>query len=214
MVDELIVRNLGRRDYSSVYESMHCFTNLRKEDTIDEVWMLEHEPVFTQGQSGKSEHILSATTKIPFFQSDRGGQITYHGPGQIIIYFLIDLLRKRIGVRDLVSYLEDIVVSTLSYYGIDSKPKLGFPGVYVDDKKVCSLGLRVRRGCSLHGLALNVDMELTPFLHINPCGCQGIEMTQVKDLGGPDSIETIKKKIASELILILGYDKIIYSVEN
>jgi len=212
MTNELIVKQLGLQHYAPVSDAMHTFTDQRTENTIDEIWLVEHEPVFTQGQAGKPEHILNAG-HIPVIQSDRGGQVTYHGPGQIIAYFLINLRRKNIGVRELVTDIEDIVINTLKQFGIDSNAKPDAPGVYVKNKKICSLGLRIRKGCSFHGLALNVNMDLSPFKRINPCGYQGMEMTQIKDLNGPDNIKIVEKQLISELVATLGYDKVTYSIE-
>ncbi len=169
---------------------MHKFTDERTEEDVDQVWLVEHNPVFTQGQAGKAEHVLNAGD-IPVIQSDRGGQVTYHGPGQLVAYFLINIRRKKFGVRDLVTHIENLVINTLKAYNINSTARPDAPGVYVDGKKICSLGLRIRRGCSFHGLALNVDMDLSPFLRINPCGYQGMEMAQVSQLGGPSELETL-----------------------
>ncbi len=186
---------------------MHVFTDERKGDTTDEVWLVEHEPVFTQGQAGKAEHLL-ATGDIPVVQSDRGGQVTYHGPGQQVAYFLIDLKRKKMGVRELVTAIENIVIDTLTHYGIKSRARPDAPGVYVGDDKICSLGLRIRRGCSFHGLALNVNMDLSPFLRINPCGYEGMAMTQTVDLGGPASLAELYPVLVEKLTSHLGYDQV------
>lgn len=175
MENQLVVRKLGRKDYEPVWKAMHDFTDNRTDDTRDEVWLVEHNPVFTQGQAGKEEHLLN-TGDIPVIQSDRGGQVTYHGPGQLVAYFLINLRRKKLGVRELVTHIENLVIKTLNAYDIESAARPDAPGVYVDGKKVCSLGLRIRKGCSFHGLALNINMDLSPFLRINPCGYAGMEM--------------------------------------
>ncbi len=212
MNNELIVKYLGRQDYGPILEAMHSFTDQRTDTTIDEVWLVEHNPVFTQGQAGKPEHILDAGN-IPVIQSDRGGQVTYHGPGQIVAYFLIDLRKKRLGVRQLVTHIENMVIDTLKYFDIEAKSRPDAPGVYVNGKKICSLGLRIRKGCSFHGLALNVNMDLSPFLRINPCGYQGMEMVQVKDLNGQADIRIVEKQLISELVAALGYDKVTYSTE-
>lgn len=166
MQHQLVVKRLGRQDYEPVWKAMHEFTDQRTDDTPDEVWLVEHNPVFTQGQAGKAEHLIN-TGDIPVVQSDRGGQVTYHGPGQLVAYFLINLRRKKLGVRDLVTHIENLVINTLKAYNIDSAARPDAPGVYVDGKKICSLGLRIRKGCSFHGLALNVNMDLGPFLRIN-----------------------------------------------
>ncbi|MGL4726941.1 MAG: lipoyl(octanoyl) transferase LipB [Scandinavium sp.] len=179
-LNTLLVRQLGVQPYEPVSQAMHDFTDNRDESTPDEIWLVEHEPVFTQGQAGKAEHVL-VPGDIPVIQSDRGGQVTYHGPGQQVMYVLLNLKRRKLGVRELVTLLEQTVVNTLAEFGIDSHPRADAPGVYVGEKKICSLGLRIRKGCSFHGLALNVAMDLSPFLRINPCGYAGMEMTQMQD---------------------------------
>lgn len=176
---DLIVRQLGLQPYAPIWEKMQAFTNQRDSETPDEIWLLQHQPVFTQGQAGKAEHLLSPG-EIPVVQTDRGGQITYHGPGQLVVYLLLDLRRRKLGVRDVVTLMENAVIELLASIGIQASAKPDAPGVYVDGSKIASLGLRVRRGCSFHGLALNVDMDLEPFLRINPCGYAGMQMTQVK----------------------------------
>lgn len=191
---------------------MHEFTDNRTEQTRDEVWLVEHNPVFTQGQAGKAEHLLN-TGDIPVVQSDRGGQVTYHGPGQLVAYFLINLRRKKLGVRELVTHIEDLVIQTLKEYNIESAARPDAPGVYVDNKKVCSLGLRIRKGCSFHGLALNVNMDLTPFLRINPCGYAGMEMVQVSQLGGPQQVSVVEDQLIKALITILDYEQVEFSEE-
>lgn len=212
MDNQLVVRRLGRQDYHPVWQAMHDFTNQRDDSTRDEVWLVEHNPVFTQGQAGKAEHLLN-TGDIPVVQSDRGGQVTYHGPGQIVAYFLINLRRKKLGVRELVTDIENLVINTLKAYNIDSAARPDAPGVYVDGKKICSLGLRIRKGCSFHGLALNVNMDLSPFLRINPCGYQGMEMVQVSNLGGPTHIEDVEQQLIKELVSLFGYEEVEFSTE-
>ncbi|MGF1745299.1 lipoyl(octanoyl) transferase LipB [Vibrio minamisatsumaniensis] len=207
MQNKLIVKKLGRQDYEPVWKAMHRFTDERTDEDVDQVWLVEHNPVFTQGQAGKAEHILNAGD-IPVIQSDRGGQVTYHGPGQLVAYFLINIRRKKFGVRDLVTHIENLVINTLNAYNIDSTARPDAPGVYVNGKKICSLGLRIRRGCSFHGLALNVDMDLSPFLRINPCGYQGMEMAQVSQLGGPSELENVEQQLIEELVELLGYDQV------
>lgn len=207
MQNKLIVKKLGRQDYEPVWKAMHKFTDERTEEDVDQVWLVEHNPVFTQGQAGKAEHVLDAGD-IPVIQSDRGGQVTYHGPGQLVAYFLINIRRKKFGVRDLVTHIENLVINTLKAYNIDSAARPDAPGVYVDGKKICSLGLRIRRGCSFHGLALNVDMDLSPFQRINPCGYQGMEMAQVSQLGGPSELENVEQQLIQELVELLGYDQV------
>ncbi|ARP37498.1 lipoyl(octanoyl) transferase LipB [Vibrio syngnathi] len=207
MQNKLIVKKLGRQDYEPVWKAMHKFTDERTEEDVDQVWLVEHNPVFTQGQAGKAEHVLNAGD-IPVIQSDRGGQVTYHGPGQLVAYFLINIRRKKFGVRDLVTHIENLVINTLKAYNIDSTARPDAPGVYVDGKKICSLGLRIRRGCSFHGLALNVNMDLSPFQRINPCGYQGMEMAQVSQLGGPTELVNVEQQLIQELVELLGYDQV------
>jgi len=175
----LIVRHLGEVDYDDTWQKMQEFTRTRQADTADELWFLQHPPVFTMGKNGKAEHLLN-TAEIPVINVDRGGQVTYHGPGQIVVYTLLDLNRLHIGVRQLVTTIEQTVVELLSAYGIDANARREAPGVYVNGAKIAALGLRVRKGCSFHGMALNVDMDLEPFTRINPCGYEGLEVTQIK----------------------------------
>ncbi|EPW6425939.1 TPA: lipoyl(octanoyl) transferase LipB [Vibrio parahaemolyticus] len=212
MQHQLVVKRLGRQDYEPVWKAMHEFTDQRTEETPDEVWLVEHNPVFTQGQAGKAEHLIN-TGDIPVVQSDRGGQVTYHGPGQLVAYFLINLRRKKLGVRDLVTTIENLVINTLKAYNIDSAARPDAPGVYVDGKKICSLGLRIRKGCSFHGLALNVNMDLTPFLRINPCGYAGMKMVQVSQFNGPSDVETVEKQLIEELVTLLDYERVEFSTE-
>jgi lipoyl(octanoyl) transferase len=183
-----IVRRLGQVSYADVWHAMQSFTDQRLTDTPDEIWLVEHPPVYTQGQAGRPEHLLHRNA-IPVVQSDRGGQITYHGPGQLVFYPLMDLRRLKEGVRDFVTVLEQSVVQLLAQYSIVAASKPDAPGVYVNGQKIASLGLRVRHGCTFHGLALNVAMDLSPFNDINPCGYAGLHMTQTSDLGGPQSVE-------------------------
>lgn len=175
----IVVRDLGQVDYASTWQAMSDFTDARTDDTVDELWLLEHNPVYTQGQTGKAEHLLASTT-IPIVQTDRGGQITYHGPGQLIAYPLLSLKRRGLGVRDMVTLVEESVILLCDHYGIKAYAKKDAPGVYIDDAKVASLGLKVRRGCCFHGVGINIAMDLSPFLSINPCGYQGLEMTQLQ----------------------------------
>ncbi len=185
---------------------MTNFTNQRTADTQDQLWLVEHPPVFTQGQAGKAEHLLFPG-EIPVVQTDRGGQVTYHGPGQLVAYPLLDLKRLKIGVRDLVTSIEETIIATLAHYQIASTAKPDAPGVYVDGKKIASLGLRVRRGCSFHGLALNVDMDLSPFLQINPCGYEGLAMTRIKDLiPNPPNLDQVQQQLVREFARKLGYE--------
>ena len=200
----LIVRYLGQQPYAHAFEKMQAFTNNRDADSCDEIWVLEHEPVFTQGQAGKAEHLIN-TGDIPVVQVDRGGQVTYHGPGQLVIYLLLDLKSNSLGVRDLVTLMEQSVVSVLADHQVDSAPKADAPGVYVAGRKICSLGLRVRRGCSFHGLALNIDMDLNPFLRINPCGYAGLEMTQLNEFDKAATVESVAPALVKYLAEAVGY---------
>jgi lipoyl(octanoyl) transferase len=178
----IIVRYLGRRGYRETWDAMRAFTERRQPGSAAELWLLEHPPIFTQGQAGKPEHLLNPGD-IPVLQSDRGGQVTYHGPGQLIVYLMVSLRELGLGIRRLVTILEQSVIDLLSAYDIVAVARPEAPGVYVADRKIASLGLRVRRGCTYHGLALNVDMELEPFSRINPCGHPGLAVTQLRDLG-------------------------------
>jgi lipoyl(octanoyl) transferase len=182
LMPEILLKTLGLQPYQQVWQAMQDFTRERQRPSTSEIWIVEHPPVYTQGQAGKAEHLLSPGN-IPVLQTDRGGQVTYHGPGQAVIYFLLDLHELKIGVRSLVTALENAVISHLGAHGIIAAARRDAPGVYVDNRKIASLGLRIRRGFSYHGLSLNVDMDLTPFQHINPCGYQGLEVTQMKNLG-------------------------------
>lgn len=175
------LRFLGLQPYERVWQDMLEFTLNRNASTVDELWVLQHEPVFTLGQAGKQEHILDAHN-IPIVKSDRGGQVTYHGPGQLIVYLLIDVRRNKFGIRHLVDLIENSIISVLASFGIEGTTRARAPGVYVDDKKIAALGLRIKQGCSYHGLSFNIDMDLTPFTYINPCGYAGLQTTQLVDL--------------------------------
>lgn len=203
-MSKLICRDLGIVDYSETWEKMKELTQTRDKSVADEIWLLQHPQIFTQGQAGKAEHLL-APGDIPVVQVDRGGQVTYHGPGQLIAYVMVDLKRAQIGVRDLVTLLENSVVNTLKENGIDAYPKKDAPGVYVNERKVASLGLRVRRGCSFHGLALNVDMDLSPFDRINPCGYQGLQMVDMKHLNNNVMFSHVVVQLANQLAELLGH---------
>ena len=196
---EIDVRRLGICDYEETWRQMRRFTDTRSAATPDQIWLLQHRPVFTQGQAGKAEHLL-APGDIPVVQSDRGGQVTYHGPGQLIVYLLLDLRRRSLGVRPLVTLLEQAVVELLDTQGIEAAPRPDAPGVYVAGDKIASLGLRVRRGCSYHGLSLNVAMDLSPFERINPCGHPGLGLVQLSDLGGPSDPDQVADALAGILI--------------
>ena len=208
MQPTLIVRNLGIQDYQHVWHNMQAFTDNRTADTPDEIWLVQHPSVFTQGQAGKPEHLLQRT-EIPVVQSDRGGQITYHGLGQQIMYVLIDIKRhENLNVRQLVTALEQSVVKTLADYGIEGYPKPDAPGVYIDGKKICSLGLRIRHGRSFHGLAFNINMDLTPFHQINPCGYAGLEMCQLADFIGSERADCHQGslQLVKHFSTLLGYN--------
>ncbi len=196
------IRNLGLSDYQDTWRAMQRFTDARGERTPDELWLLEHPPVFTLGQAGKPHHLL-AETNIPVIRIDRGGQITYHGPGQIVMYALIDLRRRGIGVRQFVSLLEEAVIAVLEDLGLRASRRADAPGVYVDGAKIASLGLRIRRGCSYHGVALNVDLDLAPFELINPCGFPGLPVTRIKDFGVSLPRQTIAASLAKSFTEIL-----------
>jgi lipoyl(octanoyl) transferase len=199
------VRWLGRADYAPVWREMQAFTDARGEETPDELWLLEHPPVFTQGLNGRAEHLL-APGDIPVVGIDRGGQATYHGPGQLVAYALVDLRRRRIGVRELVVGLENAVVGLAARHGIAASGRREAPGVYAGARKLASLGLRIRRGCSYHGLALNVAMDLEPFRRINPCGVAGLEMTQLADFGVTADVKDVAAELAPLLCEALGLD--------
>jgi len=194
-----VARWLGRVPYEPTWRAMQRFTEQREAATADEIWLLEHDPVFTLGMNADRSHLL-APGDIPVVQIDRGGQVTYHGPGQLVIYPLIDVRRARLGIRDLVTALERAVIDYAAHFGIRAECRAGAPGVYVDGRKLASVGLRIRRGGSYHGLALNIDMDLEPFRRINPCGYAGLEMTQLASLGGPGSVA----QVATELVPVLA----------
>ncbi|MDZ7902713.1 MAG: lipoyl(octanoyl) transferase LipB [Rheinheimera sp.] len=195
----MIIRDLGVVDYTETWQRMQQFTDNRDESTVDEIWLLEHPPVFTQGQAGKEEHLLFPGD-IPVVKVDRGGQVTYHGPGQLVAYVLLDIKRRKLGVRELVTMIEQVIVGALAAHAVNAYARPDAPGVYVNEAKVASLGLRVRKGCTFHGLALNVAMDLSPFSRINPCGYAGMRMVQTSDLGGPNSIEIAKQEISRQFI--------------
>lgn len=203
---QIIVKNLGLQPYESIWQQMRAFTDNRDASTPDEIWILEHPPVFTQGQAGKAEHILNPGD-IPIVQSDRGGQVTYHGPGQLIAYNLIDLKRRKLGVRHFVTAIENALIKLLANYGVTAKARCDAPGVYVNGAKIASIGLRVRRGCTYHGLSFNVDMDLSPFARINPCGMQNLPIVQLKDfLNTIKTIDVIKPLERALLAEICAHD--------
>lgn len=209
MNDTLVIRQLNQADYTTVWRAMQNFTDDRNDETVDEVWLVEHPAVFTQGQAGKEEHIL-CSSNIPIVKVDRGGQVTYHGPGQQVLYVLVNLRRRKIGVRQLVTLIENAIINSLNDYGITAEARADAPGVYINNKKVASLGLRVRKGCSFHGLALNVNMDLSPFLLINPCGYAGLEMVQTSTLGGPNNILEAGESLIKHISTLLNSSTILY----
>ncbi len=206
-----MVRRLGTAPYESVWGAMSEFTDTRNDATVDELWLMEHPPVFTLGQAGRMEHILDAGD-IPVVQVDRGGQVTYHGPGQIVAYPLLDLRRLGTGIRKLVDGLEQVVIDVLAGYGIEGTRLDGAPGIYVEGQKIAALGLRVRRGCTFHGLAFNVNMDLTPFSRINPCGYEGLQVTQVADKGGPRSLPLVADDLLGVFADHFGYTVVAASI--
>jgi lipoyl(octanoyl) transferase len=200
----VIRRNLGRRAYRPVWEAMRDFTDQRSVDQIDELWIVEHDPVFTQGLAGKPEHVLNPK-RIPIIQTDRGGQVTYHGPGQVVVYPLLDIDRRGLGVRCLVDRLEQAVIDLLAGLDIASQRQEGAPGVFIDGAKIASIGLKVRRGRTYHGLALNVDMDLAPFSCINPCGFAGLRMTQLVDHSPGIDPDQASARLCTSICRVLGY---------
>lgn len=192
------VKRLGRVEYLPTWQAMQDFTAARVPETPDELWLLEHPPVYTLGLAGKPEHLLRATD-IPVMKIDRGGQITYHGPGQIVVYLLLDLKRRNIGVKELVRRMEQAVIDLLAGYGVKAERRDKAPGVYAGNAKIAALGLRIKNGCCYHGLCLNVDMDLSPYAAINPCGYQGLAVTQCRDVGITDNLEVVGEKLIEEL---------------
>ncbi|UZE95515.1 lipoyl(octanoyl) transferase LipB [Alkalimarinus alittae] len=220
----LIVRSLGVVNYTPVWEAMKSFTDDRNDETNDEIWLLQHPPVFTQGQAGKAEHVLYPGD-IPVVQVDRGGQVTYHGPGQLIAYIMVDIKRRNMGARALVSLIEQAIVDTLLLYGVKAAARPDAPGVYVGEAKIASLGLRIRKGRSFHGLSINIDMDLEPFSRINPCGYQGMEIVQLSALSKRDAIDEVQPSslqgqalidhvagiLQSKLATAFGYESVNHS---
>ena len=194
----MIVRRLGLVPYEPTWRAMQDFTATRDAATPDELWLLQHPPVYTLGQAGKPEHLIRPT-EIPLVKIDRGGQITYHGPGQVVGYLLLDLHRRHLKVREMVHQLEQALIDCLADYGLDARRQDGAPGVYMDGAKIAALGLRVRNGCSYHGLSLNVDMDLTPFTWINPCGYSGLQTIQLKDFGVTEAPDTVAERLLGHL---------------
>jgi len=194
LAPDLHIRNLGLADYEDTLQAMQVFTQNRNEETNDELWIVEHPSVFTLGRNGKEEHILQTST-IPIIKVDRGGQVTYHGPGQIVMYFLLDLHRRKLGIRSLVTLIEDCIIELLHGYGVSANSDPKAPGVYVNSKKIAALGLRVSKGRTTHGLSLNVDMDLTPFSYINPCGYKGLEVVQTSNYEIKEDISILSSKL-------------------
>ncbi|HAY08329.1 MAG TPA: lipoyl(octanoyl) transferase, partial [Thauera sp.] len=199
----MIVKRLGLVEYAPALEAMRVFTAERGADTPDEIWLLQHPPVYTLGQAGKPEHLLQNPAAIPLVHIDRGGQITYHGPGQLVAYLLLDLHRRRLKVRELVHLMEQAIIDTLAGYGLHAERKDGAPGVYVAGDKIAALGLRVRNGCSYHGLAINVDADLAPFGWINPCGYEGLKTIRMRDFGIEASVEEVGEVLLAHLQRLL-----------
>ena len=197
------IKHLGRADYEPTWRAMQSFTAARTQDTPDELWVVEHPPVYTLGIAGRSAHLPRERTDIPVVKIDRGGQITYHGPGQVVVYLLLDLKRRGITVRPLVRLMEMAVIDSLADFGLQAAGRVEAPGVYVGNAKIAALGLRITRGCSYHGLALNVDMDLSPFSDIDPCGYPGLTVTQLRDLGVDASFELVADKVTQHLMRLL-----------
>lgn len=207
LTEQLKVRRLGVMPYDSTWQRMQTFTAERDENTIDEIWQLEHEPVFTQGYAGKAEHLI-ATGDIPVVNVDRGGQVTYHGPGQSVIYLMLDIRRKKMGPKHVVAQMEQSVIALLADYDIEAFARPDAPGVYVGDAKIASLGLRVKHGRTFHGLACNIDMDMAPFLLINPCGYAGMAMTQLSQLVEELDVGLAHQRLVDHLVERLGYTEI------
>ena len=200
-----LLRDLGRQPYEPVWHAMQRFTDARDADTPDELWLVEHDPVFTLGQAGKPEHVLMPGD-IPVLHVDRGGQVTYHGPGQIVLYPLLDLRRLKVGVREYVCRIEQAIIDTLGDWNIEAVRREGAPGVYVAGAKIAALGIRVRRGCTFHGLAFNIAMDLSPFQRINPCGFEGLQVTSLVDLGGPSGLDAVKPALVGHVAAQFGLE--------
>jgi lipoyl(octanoyl) transferase len=199
-----LVKRLGTVDYETTWRAMQSFTAQRGAETADEIWLLQHPPVYTLGVAGRDAHLPRGDGDIPLMRIDRGGQITYHGPGQVVAYVLLDMKRRGLAVRALVRLLEKSVINLLAQYGVAAVGRSDAPGVYVGESKIAALGLRIRRGCSYHGVALNVDMDLSPFHAIDPCGYPGLAVTQLRDLGIADDVETVARELESHLLRVLA----------
>ncbi|MBU0688034.1 MAG: lipoyl(octanoyl) transferase LipB [Gammaproteobacteria bacterium] len=199
MTPPIHIRAMGMVDYEPTWRAMQQFTSERNAETVDEIWLVQHPPTYTQGQAGKPEHLLNPTS-IPVVKIDRGGQITYHGPGQIVIYLLLDLRRWKINVHDLVRLIEQAVIDLLAEHGVQAEGRVDAPGVYVNDAKIAALGLKIKKGCCYHGLSFNVDMDLTPFNNINPCGYQGLRVTQCVAQGIAPEFEALQAELTQNLV--------------
>ncbi|MCK5647775.1 MAG: lipoyl(octanoyl) transferase LipB [Gammaproteobacteria bacterium] len=210
--DTLLVKTLGQQPYEPVWQAMQSFTEQRTSETLDEIWLLEHDPVFTLGRNAKKEHILNAGD-IPIIEIDRGGQVTYHGPGQLIVYLMIDIKRRALGVRKLVTLIEQSIISTLNEYQLNARAKQQAPGVYIGDAKIAALGLRIKKGCSFHGLSLNLSMNLTPFKQINPCGYKELEVVQLSDYIEDVELSKVQQQVIFYLSKNLDYKKVIVKDE-
>lgn len=210
--DTLLVKTLGQQPYEPVWQAMQSFTEQRTSETLDEIWLLEHDPVFTLGRNAKKEHILNAGD-IPIIEIDRGGQVTYHGPGQLIVYLMIDIKRRALGVRKLVTLIEQSIISTLNEYQLNARAKQQAPGVYIGDAKIAALGLRIKKGCSFHGLSLNLSMNLTPFKQINPCGYKELEVVQLSDYIEDVELSKVQQQVIFYLSKNLAYKKVIVKDE-
>jgi lipoyl(octanoyl) transferase len=207
--DTVIIRTLGRQAYEPVWHAMQSFTAKRDTATTDEIWLLEHEPVFTLGRNGKEEHILNRSD-IPIIKIDRGGQVTYHGPGQLIAYLMLDIKRRSLGVRQLVTHIEQSIIDTLEEYGLNAYAKKEAPGVYINHAKIAALGLRIKKGCSFHGLSLNLNMDLSPFRQINPCGYQNLDVVQLSDYIEEITLSHIQRQLTYQLSEKIGYQHMIW----
>lgn len=203
----LMIRELGQQEYMTTWQAMQDFTASRTSATVDEIWLLEHSPVYTQGHAGKAEHVLNPGD-IPVIPVDRGGQVTYHGPGQLVVYMLLNIRRKKFGVRELVARMEQSVIELLADYGLEAYARKDAPGVYVGDAKIAALGLRVRRGCSFHGLAFNIDMDLAPFDRINPCGYAGMAVTSLAQLKTVEDRMVVHREFLNILLAKLDYQQL------
>lgn len=206
--DTLIVKDLGLQDYLPIWQAMQSFTEQRNSATRDELWVVEHYPVFTLGRNAKKEHVLQAID-IPMINIDRGGQVTYHGPGQLIVYLMLNIKRRTLGVRKLISLIEQSIIDTLRDYQLHAYAKKEAPGVYINEAKIAALGLRIKKGCTFHGLSLNVAMDLSPFKSINPCGYQNLEIVQLADYVEEISLSQVQQKLISHLVKNIGYARMV-----